>query len=337
MVIIMRKVVSAQELVTEQIHLYINDIGVAGKTVGSNVHVVCPFHDENTPSCSVNLDNSSDVPIGMFYCFGCGTSGHWNVFAEKTGLEPLKNYQRKVQDVTGRADRHRKRRKEIVGTSNLTIERLFKEVGNQVIPWPKKVQWRGYSGELLNSIGAYCFNERSSDELMLVFPVYTNGRFRGGVRAFTKKRKGGVSYLTTKGDWVKDYGILGYDMMRDNNLFNTRSLVLVEGPRDWLRLVENGIPSCACLGALMMSEKKMAMIAGLGVRHLYILGDNDSAGARMSRFIKSFADKALIKCTVLKLPKKKGSDGKVIPLDPDNAPQAIIDEVKKLVQKTGRK
>lgn len=332
----MRKIVGAQEHVTEQIYQYINDIGIAGKAAGGNVHVVCPFHDENTPSCSVSLDNSSNIPIGTFYCFGCGESGSWNKFAKKTGLELLKNYQRNVKDVKGVAERHRSRKREVVGTDNLTLDRLFKEVGNQVIPWPKKVQWRGYEGELLNKIGAYCFNERHKDELMLVFPVYTNGRFRGGVRAFTKKRKGGASYLTTKGDWVKDYGLLGYDMMRNTNLFGTKRLVLVEGPRDWLRMIENDIPCCAILGALMMSEKKMALISGLGVRHLYIIGDNDSAGARMARFVKSFADKALIKCTVLNLPRKKGEDGKVIPLDPDNAPQAIVDEIKHLTyRKTG--
>jgi PiT family inorganic phosphate transporter len=47
--------------------------------MGSNIHVQCPFHDENSPSCSINLSRESDVPIGAFYCFGCGVFGGWKI------------------------------------------------------------------------------------------------------------------------------------------------------------------------------------------------------------------------------------------------------------------
>ncbi len=329
----MKVIRDAHVHVHEEIHKYIDSIGVSGKSAGESIHVVCPFHDENTPSCSVNLDTSSGVPIGTFYCFGCGETGRWNKFAEKTGLEPLKSYQNRTSSAEGSVRRARKHREDIYGKGNMSLERMFKEVGNQVIRWPKKLDWRGYSGRMLYALESYCFNERRKDELMLVLPVYIHGRFRGGVRAFTEKRAGSASYLTTSGEWVKDYGLLGYDLMVKRDLFGSKSLVVVEGPRDWLRMMQNKIPSCAILGALMMSDKKMQLIAGLGVRHLYVLSDNDAAGARMARNVKFFADKAKLKCTILKLPRKRGGDGKLIELDPDNAPQKLIDEVKKLVFK----
>ena len=44
------------------------------KKIGTNYFSLCPFHDEKTPSFSVN-----DAK-GLFFCFGCGVSGNKIVF-----------------------------------------------------------------------------------------------------------------------------------------------------------------------------------------------------------------------------------------------------------------
>lgn len=305
------------------------------KQAGGNVHVLCPFHDENTPSCSVNLDRGAKVPVGTFYCYGCGEKGTWNKFATKTSLKQLKDYQHFNGDTGDTASKMKDRRSEVTGVQNLTIERLFNEVGNEVIPWPKEVPWRNYSGKLIRRIGGYCFNDKYRDELMLVFPVYINNRYRGGVRAFMDKQENGLSYLTLKGNWVASYGLLGYDYVMDRDLWGCKSLVLVEGPRDWLRLIKNKIPSCAMLGALLMDDKKMALLVSMGIKTLYVLPDNDHAGSSMAKRVKKFADAAGLRCKHLKLPREKDDKGKLIKLDPDNAPQSIINEIKKIAYKKG--
>jgi hypothetical protein len=33
------------------------------------ITIKCPFHEENTPSCVIDLDRN------MFHCFGCGKEG----------------------------------------------------------------------------------------------------------------------------------------------------------------------------------------------------------------------------------------------------------------------
>lgn len=306
------------------------------KYMGSNIHVQCPFHDENSPSCSVNLSREADVPIGAFYCFGCGVFGGWNKFAAKAGLVSVKKWQAFESDASGQIARFYKKAIEMMGQNNMSIQRLFDEVGNAVIPWPKDRDWRSYSGKLIHRIGGYCYNDTSRNfedggELMLVFPVYTNGRYRGGVRAFFEKQKNGLSYLTTKGDWVKSYGLLGYDYMKKKDLYDAKAIVLVEGPRDWLRLVKNKIPSMAILGANMFDDKKMQLLVALGIRKVFVLPDNDSAGKRMADGIKVISERAGVPCEYLKLPRPKDEDGKVIKIDPDNAKQKIIDQVKKLV------
>lgn len=326
----MIEIMDSVEHVSTQLDKYANGVF---KMAGGNIHVICPFHDENTPSCSVNLDRSGDVPIGMFYCFGCGTKGNWNKFAKATDLVPLKDYQGKVNNSEGALDRAKSRRDNIKGRNNLTLKRLFDEVGNEVIPWPKSLPWRNYSGELVREVGGYCYNDKRQDALMLVLPVYINGKYRGGVRAYTKKRKG-ASYLTLKGDWVRSHGLLGYDYIREQKLWGCKALALVEGPRDWLRMMDNQIPACGILGALMFDAKKLQLLIGLGIKVLYVLSDNDSAGYSMYKLVKKHADAVHLKCIRLKLPKDYDEDGKLIKLDPDNADQEIIDEVKKLIYKS---
>lgn len=46
-----------------------------------NVNVICPFHNDNSPSLSINIDN------GLFYCFGCGIGGNHIKFAKMLGKE----------------------------------------------------------------------------------------------------------------------------------------------------------------------------------------------------------------------------------------------------------
>jgi DNA primase len=48
------------------------------KRVGARWTGLCPFHDERTPSFSVNAENK------LYYCFGCGESGDAIRFAETT-------------------------------------------------------------------------------------------------------------------------------------------------------------------------------------------------------------------------------------------------------------
>src|SRR5918911_3765372 len=52
------------------------------RRVGGSHTGLCPFHDERTPSFSVNAEKK------VFYCFGCGESGDAIRFVEATeGLD----------------------------------------------------------------------------------------------------------------------------------------------------------------------------------------------------------------------------------------------------------
>ncbi|MFC7281470.1 DNA primase [Apilactobacillus apinorum] len=88
------------EEVIEQVRNETNIADIIGQFValrksGSNLMGLCPFHDENSPSFSVNEDRQ------LFKCFGCGKGG--NVFTFMMELENLTYPEAilKVADMSG--------------------------------------------------------------------------------------------------------------------------------------------------------------------------------------------------------------------------------------------
>lgn len=318
---------SAFEIITQAL------TGIRGEHRGDSYWICCPFHDENTPSCSVNLDDTKPVPIGHFYCFGCSEGrGPWNKLANKLGLPEIKEWQNFKENAGQQL------KVKLKSASLTEVDKLMGEIkSNVAIPWPEDKEWRGYKGKLINKLGGQMYNDPRKDELMLVFPIYINGKLRGGVRAFLKKIEKRASYLTTEGSWVKSHGLFGYDLAK--KLIRKRGLkkiVLVEGPRDALRLLSKGIPACAVLGTKNFNDKKALYLTALGVDEILVMPDNDRAGKEMWELVKAQVGN-LCKTTYLRLPKEKDKAGKLIKLDPDSAPKEIIREVKKLVYKNAKK
>lgn len=300
------------------------------KRTATNVEIVCPFHEDSKPSCSINMSHEAKVRIGTFSCWACDARGGWNKLAAKLNLRQIKDWQHFNGTTAGSYARVSKYRKDFENTNNYTLDRLFEEVGGAVLPWPKKKEWRGYKGKLISDVQGYMFNEDKRDELMLVLPIYINGRYKGGVKAFWEKPKDGPSYLNISGDWVMEYGLLGYDYVRSKDIWGCDSIVLVEGPRDWLRLAQNEIPCCAILGSKMFSETKLMLLISLGIRKVYSLADNDKAGRAMVKLIRETCE-GHVEFEELELPRKKDEEGELIKLDPDSASQKIIDKVKTIV------
>lgn len=305
------------------------------KHTSSNVEIVCPFHEDSNPSLGVNISFESKVPVGTFNCWSCNESGPWNKLAAKLNLQQIKSWQLFDGSTQGNNARYGRRKKERENTNNKSIARFHEELGGAVIPWPKGKEWRGYPGSMITRVNGWMFSENDREGVLLGLPVYINKRYRGGVKALLEKAENGASYINTKGDWVMDYGLLGYDFIRSHKLFGCKAVVLCEGPRDWLRLVLNKIPACAILGSKMFGERKLMLLTGLGISKIYTLTDNDKAGRAMARLVTEVCGN-LIEVEELMLPRKKDDEGNIIKLDPDSAPQKIIDKVKAIVYAHGK-
>lgn len=311
-------------------HNIVEGIPGSKKLSGDSYFVQCPMphHDDNTPSCGINLADDSDVPLGHFYCFGCGAKGGWNTIAENLGLEKIKDWQLNIRGKTT------KRKKNLKHTSEDSRMESAMETG-EMIPWPKDMYWRGYSGDIITKLNGMFYNDALTDEMMLFFPIQVNNRFKGGVRAYLEKQANGLNYITTKGKWVKDSGLLGYEytkrVVRKNGY---RSVVLVEGPRDLLRLLVNRIPALAILGSHNFTEKKLYRVMTLSGKldKIYVMPDNDSGGNKMYETVRKVAE-GHIDIKRLKIPRERNEKGELIKEDPDSCGDDIIRQVRKLVVK----
>lgn len=302
------------------------------KLAGDSYMIQCPYHDDRTPSGGVNLAVDSDIPLGFYHCFGCGEKRHWNALAKDLGMEQIKGWQLNFSGNGTNYDQNKR-----AGRSGYLSydDKLRKSLNTgEMIQWPVVESWRGYKGALIRKLGGLYYNDPMTDEVMLFFPVEVNRSYKGGVRAYMEKQVNGLSYLTSKGSWVKDYGLLGYEYIK--NIVRKKgytAIVLVEGPRDMLRLVDSKIPALAVLGSENITRKKIMRVLAMSSKldTIYVMPDNDKAGTKMYKHVKEAAD-GMVKVKHLKLPKEKDEEGKLIKMDPDNAPKKIIRMAKKIIE-----
>lgn len=84
------------EKITEEYIQQLRDISIHKilnlNNTGRTIMIRCPFHDDRSPSCAINSNNS-------FKCFGCGESGLGAIdfcmsmgLSFKESLEELKIY-----------------------------------------------------------------------------------------------------------------------------------------------------------------------------------------------------------------------------------------------------
>jgi DNA primase len=127
------------------------------KKTGKNFSACCPFHDEKTPSFSVNPDKQ------FFYCFGCGAGGNSIGFImdyEKldfpSAVETLASYVGlEVPRENKNSSQNQEKIKDIYDALNWAANRFQMELRNnpnkdQAIKYLKE---RGLSGEIARDFG----------------------------------------------------------------------------------------------------------------------------------------------------------------------------------------
>lgn len=262
-------------------------------------------------------------------CLGCGAKGHYNQWAPKAGLEPIPDWQlrsatelsmngvSRILDEGGKSKKFR------------TLRELMVAVGRKsYIEWPEATEWRGYNGKLIRDFGGLLNMPPAADLPVCFLPCQVRGKYVGGVAGYLEKRSGRTSYLTTRGPWVKETGLLGYamakKMIREHDL---NYIIATEGPRDMFRIFTEGAPAVAALGARTWGPQKTKLIEALGVQTIYTMSDNDHGGAELRAEIKAAFRDSPVRVKSLRLPEEVDKKGKLIKVDPDNCPQEIMDEI----------
>lgn len=285
------------------------------KTIGLKVEkekawIKCPWHKngrENTPSLKINLSAGRKYGVGVWNCFGCGIqkelkatgqgNAGWATLAAKLGLDggiDGKKQQSKTisaAEVTGMEDEFFSTR----DTKQLAIE-LDRE---RLLTYPKhpmKAIWRTIPGKIVRGVGGIDA-KNSYGYSRLYLPIMVNGEWCSGIYCTYNKAK--LAYIYD-GDKRVNRSLFPYDYMAKHIAKRRKArkkiyVVVVEGPRDALNLISNGIYALAVLGGITAFNKdKLKLILDLDPDLVVIASDPDEIGDKLAKAIQRDCKKHLI-------------------------------------------
>ena len=217
--------------------------------------LICPFHLDNTPSCSINLEK------GVWICFaGCG-QGSLNHFVQR------------VLDITPMELRR------LIGETDYPLDLdLFEEyqptenyLAESTLPedivlhkYPTWIFRRGFTEKVLESWE--CGTNAYGD---LIIPIRDGeARLVGWV---SRRRAAIPKYMYSKG------------LKKSKVLFGAHKVVscpfvcITEGTLDAMWLTQHGYPAIALLG-MSMSKRQQELLSTLRTEEVVLCLDNDIAG-----------------------------------------------------------
>ena len=267
-----------------------------GKKVRSSAYtmVCCPFHNDSNPSGRISHDIGNPRFVGSYKCYACGDPMRWDDFATQTGLEPF----RQVEETRVPAIPVDYLDDTLIGTDK--TQYIKEEM--ELFPLDKRgaklldletTEWRGFSFSFLRELGAeVCAidDKYGRTHHYLYLPAYVNGKLRGYIKALPHKVKDMTSYINASGGWSKKYGLWPFDYVSDMlKSMKTKTVVLVEGPRDAMRLIRDGIPALCILGTQSWSSHKILLLETLEPTKIILCFDGDDAGKKATKLVYSGA------------------------------------------------
>ena len=278
---------------------------------GQNYWGCCPFHNEKTPSFSVNEDK------GFYHCFGCGEHGDIISFVMKSenvdfrtaitelaaqaGLK-LPDYKPKSHEQIAREESYF----EIMeNAASIYQKRLFDPDGEIALAY---IRGRGFNDDMIkkyrigyapkNNIIANKFVNIKQDNLLatglcrrgdygmydffrdkLMFPIFNA---HGKIVAFSGRSLDGSEpkYINTSDTELfhKRKTIFGFNFARDAIHRANRSIV-VEGQIDAIQMQCNGFPETVAPLGTALTEDHISMLCKAN-RNITFCFDGDTAGQK---------------------------------------------------------
>jgi len=264
--------------------------GPKRRSCPNSTFILCPFHSEKTPSARVFHDN------GYLRCYGCGASKPYKVWSKEYSLSKMgKDRLPESGEVpktgflsrllNGDSDATTEKHPDL---SDIRLHDIRSDLGKSVGVYRK---WRGFTSSFLSeNIRARLAYSESRNRHYIWLPVWVRGRLRGFILAQLRKPtdKSVPSYLNSPGKWSLRYGLfpLDYAVFVMSSTGCT-TIVVVEGPRDALRLCSMGIPAVSMLGTHSWTDTKSRLLELCGVSRVVLMLDGDEAGKKATRFLKT--------------------------------------------------
>jgi 5S rRNA maturation endonuclease (ribonuclease M5) len=290
----------------------LRDNDIRNEVKGEHVWVSCPFHGNGTETTASRRINLSDprYPTGESFCFACseGKVKSWNALAAARGLAPMDN---------GGGERNENwlripSEAEFYGTRSAgEVLRLYKR---------PKGSWRNIGARMMERMETRLI--QSKDGTRVYFPVKVGGIVVGHCDACpTGESKD--KYLLS-GPWSNSV-MYPYDyvslMLRSGSY---RYVVIVEGLRDALTLIQRGVPALCMWGTGAWTREKTKAIRALGAM-VVIATDDDAAGDGARRKLRE----VLTDLDPVDLEFHNGGD-------PGKLKRHEVDKIKTMLERTAR-
>ena len=301
---------------TDELRERLSIVDVVGRRVplvkkGQNYWGCCPFHNEKTPSFSVNEDK------GFYHCFGCGEHGDIISFVMKSenvdfktaitelaaqaGLK-MPDYKPKPAAQVAREESYYQI---MSGACDIYQKLLFDASGATALEYVRR---RGFTDEMIqcyrigyapkNNIIANKFVNVKQENLMatgmcrrgdygmydffrdkLMFPIFNA---RGQIVAFSGRCLDGSEpkYINTTDTELfhKRKTIFGFNFARDAIHRANRSIV-VEGQIDAIQMQCHGFPETVAPLGTALTEDHISMLCKAN-RNIIFCFDGDAAGQK---------------------------------------------------------
>ena len=299
---------------TDELRARLSVVDVVGRVVpltrkGQNYWGCCPFHNEKTPSFSVNEEK------GFYHCFGCGEHGDIISFTMKHNNLDFKAAITELANMAGlKMPDYKPRDPNVVRREDALFdiceraaqtyaEKLFTPDGAHALDYVRR---RGFSDDMIkkyrigyapkNNIIANKFAEskflipsglcRRGDYGMydffrdkLMFPIFNA---HGKIVAFSGRSLDGSEpkYINTTDTDIfhKRQTVFGLNFARDAIHRANRSIV-VEGQIDAIKMQVNGFPETVAPLGTALTEDHIALLCKSN-RNIIFCFDGDGAGLK---------------------------------------------------------
>jgi len=332
------------------------------KRAGASFKALCPFHDEKTPSFTVQKGDSH------YHCFGCGAHGDaieflmqkeglnfteavelladkFQVFLEyeEVGSGPVES-KRPLYELMQAAHEffhtlllesmEARGAREYLEARGVTTDFLKTfEIGfslRQSGPLSRYLMKKGFTVEQMSQVGLLRLSDRGARDFFserILFPIRDGrGRVIGfSGRKYIESTFGGKYINTPETPLFKKSRVLfGLNYSRAR-IAKERRAILVEGQMDALRLISSGLNLTVAAGGTAFGEGHVEELLRLGVHQVYLAFDSDQAGYDAALKVGHLFQSAGVEVAVLPIAQGEDPDSIV----QERGVEAFVDLIEK--------
>lgn len=315
------------------------------RKTGINYKGLCPFHNEKTPSFSVNAKKQ------IFYCFGCHKGGNAIKFLmEYNNLsfidsvkELAREYGVDLPSGDERGQEEQKKFEEYFDLTKATIhyfaENLTKNSANKrILEYLKNRNINdtsiqnfgigyggGVRGKLIEFYKKGGFDEKKAIELgflgvsdgkiyerfsgRLIFPIFSHhGREIGAGGRILEKRSDTGKYINSPESPIYNKSKVLYGLSHSKDEIRKEDFViLVEGYLDVISLYQHGIKNIAAVSGTALTDDQVKLLSSY-TKNFYLLFDSDAAGYKAAMRSIEIVMKHNLNLKIMTLPEGEDPD-----------------------------